>query len=152
VYTGDPKFNAGMSNIIPISNLAEISVGDGTRSPDPATFGAEPAHTWCYYFEKADLARQMQDWPTILKLGAEAKAKGLGSNSGSEYLPFIEAYARTGQWSQAFEMSQNAQNNTAGLKPVLCNNWQRFAGIAGGTDKTTYIAKAEAEFCKKTTQ
>jgi hypothetical protein len=97
------------------------------------------------------LARQLQDWPTILKLGAEAKAKGLGSDSGSEYLPFIEAYAQTGQWSQAFEMSLNAQNNTAGLKPLLCNNWQRFAGIAGGIDKATYLAKAESQFCKKTT-
>ena len=49
-------------------------------------------------------------------------------------------------------MSLNAQNNTAGLNPLLCNNWQRFAGIAGGTDKATYIAKAQTEFCKKTTK
>ncbi len=152
VYTGDPKFNAGMSNIIPISNLSEISVGDGTRSLDPATFGTEPAHTWCYYFEKADLARQMQDWPATLKLGAEAKAKGLGSNSGSEYLPFIEAYARTGQWSQAFELSLNAQDNTAGLDPLLCTNWKRFAGIVGGVDRATYLGNAETEFCGTTTK
>jgi hypothetical protein len=151
VYTGDPKFNAGLSNIIPISNLAEISVGDGTRVPDPATFGMEPAHTWCYYFEKADLARQMGDWQTILKLGAQAESKGLGSNSGSEYLPFIEAYAQTGQWSQALDMSLNAQDNTAGLDALLCNNWQRFAGIAAGADQAAYVAKAETEFCGQTT-
>jgi hypothetical protein len=152
VYTGDPRFTAGLTNIIPISNLNEISVGNGTKLPDPATFGAEPARTWCYYFEKADLARQMKDWQTVLKLGAEAKAKGLGSNSGSEYLPFIEAYAQTGQWSQAYQMSQDAQNNTAGLHPLLCNNWQRFAGIAGGTDKAAYLSKAETEFCGQTTK
>ena len=150
VYTGDPKFIAGMSNIIPISNLADISLGDGTRSPDPVTFGAEPAHTRCYFFEKADLARQMQDWPTILKLGADAR--GLGSNSGSEYLPFIEAYARTGQWSQAYEMSLNAQDNTAGLNPLLCNNWKRFAGITVGADKVAYLAKAKSEFCRTPTK
>jgi len=147
VYAGDPKFNAGLANIIPISNLALISAGAGTRSPDPATFGAEPAHTWCYYFEKADLARQLQDWPTILKLAAQVKAKGLGSNSGSEYLPFIEAYAQTGQWSQAYAMSQDAQNNTAGLNPLLCSNWQRFAGIAGGADQAAWLAKAQTAFC-----
>jgi hypothetical protein len=152
IYTGDPKFAEGMSNIIPISNLNEISVGDGSKLPDPATFGTEPAQTWCYYFEKADLARQMQDWSTILKLGAEAKAKGLGSNSGSEYLPFIEAYAQTGQWSQAFELSLSAQDNTAGLNPLLCNNWERFAGIADGADRDTYLAKANSEFCGQTTK
>jgi len=152
VYTGDPKFKPGMTNIIPISNLDLISVGDGTRSPDPATFGAEPAHTWCYYFEKADLARQLQDWTTVLKLGAEAEAKGLGSNSGSEYLPFIEAYAQTGQWSQAYEMSLAAQDNTAGLDPLLCNNWQRFAGITASVDKADYLEKAGTEFCETATK
>jgi hypothetical protein len=147
VYTGDPRFNAGMTNIIPISNLNEIFAGNGTKLPDPATFGVEPAHTWCYYFEKADLARQMKDWQTVLNLGAEAKTMGLGSNSGSEYLPFIEAYAQTGQWSQAYQMSQDAQNNTAGMNPLLCNNWQRFASIAGGADKAAALAKANTEFC-----
>jgi hypothetical protein len=147
VYADDPKFNDGMRNIIPISNLDMISAGDATRLPDPATFGVEPAHTWCYYFEKADLARQLQDWPAVLELGAEAKAKSLGSNSGSEYLPFIEAYAQTGQWSQAYAISQDAQNNTAGLDPLLCNNWQRFAEINSGSDKAEFLAKAQAEFC-----
>ncbi|HVM72989.1 MAG TPA: hypothetical protein VMT91_14590 [Anaerolineales bacterium] len=150
VYAGDPKFNAGLTNIIPISNLAEITAGDGKSSPDLATFGPEPAHGWCYYFEKADLARQRQDWQTILELGAQAKAKDLGTNSGSEYLPFIEAYAQTGQWSQAYDLSQTAENNTAGLDPLLCNNWQRFAGISAGTDKAATIAKAQAEFCGQT--
>jgi hypothetical protein len=147
VYLDDPKFTTGMNNIIPISNMNEISVGSGTGLPDPATFGAEPAHTWCYYFEKADLARQMKDWQTVLKLWDEAKANGLGSDTGSEFLPFIEAYAQTGQWSQAYQMSQDAQNNSAGLRPLLCNNWQRFAGIAGGADKAASLAKAETDFC-----
>jgi len=149
IYTDDPKLNE-ISNIFPISNPNEITTGDGTRLPDAAIFGVEPAHTWCYYFEKADLARQMQDWSTILKLGAEAKGKGLGSNSGSEYLPFIEAYAQTGQWSQAFELSLNSQALTAGLNPLLCNNWERFAGIAGGPERDIFLAKAKSEFCKQT--
>ncbi|MFH1524016.1 MAG: hypothetical protein ABIF04_03550 [Chloroflexota bacterium] len=147
VYTGEPNFNEGVSNIIPISNLDTISVGSNPHLPDVATFGAEPAHTWCYYFEKADLARQMQDWATILQLGAEAKARDFGSSVGSEYLPFIEAYAQTGQWAQAYDLSQAAQNNSAGLDPLLCNNWRRFAGISSGLERDAYLAKAKLEFC-----
>jgi hypothetical protein len=49
-------------------------------------------------------------------------------------------------------MSLNAQGNTAGLNPLLCNNWKRFAGIAGGADKVTYLAKAETKFCGTSTK
>jgi hypothetical protein len=149
VYTGDPKFNKGISNIIPISDLNNISIGDGSRAPNPAIFGTEPAHTWCYFFEKADLARQMQDWKTILSLGNQAKGKGLKPASGSEYLPFIEAFAQTGEWSQAYDLSIAAKKITQGLEPVLCNNWSRFQQITSGQDRETYLLKAKAEFCSE---
>ena len=29
----------------------------------------EPSHGWCYYFERADLARQMGDWEKVAELG-----------------------------------------------------------------------------------
>ena len=40
-------------------------------------FGSEPPHLWCYYFEKADLARQLQDWQSVLQLEKQARARGL---------------------------------------------------------------------------
>ena len=131
VYTGDPKFNAGISNIIPISNLNEITVGDGTRAPDPAIFGAEPAHTWCYYFEKADLARQMQDWPTIIKTWRRSASQRPGLQLRQANICRLSKHMpRPGNGHRHYELSLNAQNNTAGLDPLLCNNWQRFAGIS----------------------
>ncbi|MGA2489035.1 MAG: hypothetical protein ABSF99_02445 [Anaerolineales bacterium] len=150
VYTKDPKFNQGIRSIIPISNLNEITNG-GSRVPDPGIFGVEPPHTWCYYFEKADLARQMKDWKTVIQLGKKAEAKDFGPSSGGEYLPFIEAFAQTGQWSKANDLSLAAQKITPGLEPLLCNNWGRFQQITGGQDRDIYLAKAKAEFCSKTT-
>jgi hypothetical protein len=147
IYTGDPKFNKGISNIVPISDLNNISVGDGSRLPNPAVFGVEPAHTWCYFFEKADLARQMKDWKTVLTLGEQAKAKGLKPVSGSEYLPFIEAFAQTGEWAKAHDLSIAALKITPALEDVLCNNWDRFQQISGGQDRDTYLMKAKTDFC-----
>ncbi len=151
IYTGDPRFIAKVNKIIPISNPNEITVGDGSRVPDPAIFGKEPLHSWCYYFEKADLARQMKDWKTVLLLGAEAESKNFAPTSGGEYLPFIEAYAQTGQWSKANDLSMAAQKITPGLEPALCNNWQNYQQISGGIDRDTYLAKAKAEFCSDAT-
>ena len=51
------------------------------RAPDltlPAPpFATEPGHTWCYFYEKAELARQIQDWDQIVALGSEAAEKEL---------------------------------------------------------------------------
>jgi hypothetical protein len=82
-----------------------------------------------------------------LRLGEEARGKGLIPSSGSEYVPFIEAFAQTGQWSKANDLSLAAQKITVGLEPVLCNNWNRFQNIAGGQDKDAYLLEAKAEFC-----
>ena len=57
----------------------------------PEIFGAEPPHTWCYYFEKADLARQLQDWQSVLQLEKQAREHGFTPKFGPEYVPFIEA-------------------------------------------------------------
>ena len=57
-----------------LSNTAQI-LPDGSADPavPPLTqFGKEPAHGWCYYFEKADLARQQQDWQQVAALGDQA--------------------------------------------------------------------------------
>ncbi len=66
--------------------------------PNPDIFGSEPAHNWCYYFEKADLARQGRDWQTVLPLEKQAKTQSLAPKFGPEYIPFIEAHAQIGDW------------------------------------------------------
>lgn len=44
--------------ILPAANLNRIKP-DRVRPdyPPETIFGPEPAHTWCYYYQKADLAR-----------------------------------------------------------------------------------------------
>ncbi len=39
------------------------------RTPPVDLFGPEPEHTWCYFFEKAELARQAKDWVMVAALG-----------------------------------------------------------------------------------
>ena len=50
-----------------------------TPSPPPMLFGPEPPHTWCYYFQKADLARQRGDWDEVARLGDEARELGFAA-------------------------------------------------------------------------
>ncbi len=146
VYAGQPFYTSGEEALMSVSDVSLISPEAGAAAADPDIFGAEPAHDWCYYFEQADLARQMQDWQTVVSLDAQARKRGLAPGYGSEYVPFIEAYARTGNWQKAYNLSIAAQRLTAGLEPLLCNNWARL-GELPSADAGLVARAAQAFSC-----
>ena len=146
IYEGDPNFNSSVTDLFNISDVSNIKATPDLV-PNPDIFGAEPPHTWCYYFEKADLARQMQDWETILQLKAESDLHSFAPNLGAEYLPFIEACAQTGQWEQAYQLSEAANEIGSGPGMALCNAWQRFTQFDTSEEMLSYTGKASQEFC-----
>jgi hypothetical protein len=109
---------------LPVANLSRIEpepvAGD---YPAQDLFGKEPAHDWCYYFQKADLARQFDDWQKVAQLGDEAQEKGYAAQDANEWLPFIQGYAFTGQWEKAIDRSRQAFTLKAEIAPRLCNTW-----------------------------
>ncbi len=93
----------------------------------PAIYGPEPNHGWCYYYEKADLASQYGDWDEVIRLGAQAFGSGDHPNDPTENFPFIEAYAHTGDWAQAEQLSRRAYRvSPSYLEPLLCPLWERI--------------------------
>ncbi|NPA07190.1 MAG: hypothetical protein GXO54_07310, partial [Chloroflexi bacterium] len=74
-----------------------------------ALFGIpEQAETWCYFYEKAELARQDNDWDAVLRLWAQAQARGLTPLHVYEYRSFILAFARQSRWDEAAALSLRA--------------------------------------------
>jgi hypothetical protein len=113
-------------SVLPISNLSRIEQTSPESGFPPSTvFGSELEHTWCYYFEKADLARQFGDWQGIAKLGDEASQKGFETSHYRERLPFIEAYAHLGDWSKAQEWTLALSPRGANV-PLVCDLWARL--------------------------
>ncbi len=78
------------------SNIENINTAAPAAVPQKFAFGLEPEHNWCYYFEKADLAIQQQDWELAAALGDEAISLKLTPEDQSEWMPFVEAYAVLG--------------------------------------------------------
>lgn len=128
-YTGQPFYENNQEVLIPLSNVSRIRPDAGSDPPNPQVFGNEPPHTWCYYFEKADLARQVQDWAAVLKLEKQGQAQGLSPKFGPEYVPLIEAHAQSGDWQKAYELSLAAQKTTKEMEPLLCFTWQRLSKL-----------------------
>lgn len=113
-----------LSSLTPI--LAEPGEGQAAPILPPHLFGKEPAPNWCYYFEKADLARQFGDWDTVNALAELAFASGDYPNDPAERLPFIEGYAHSANWQRAVELSAETRAITPAMQPVLCRLWQRI--------------------------
>ena len=108
---------------VEMSNTGRIQ--DGPESvPPPAIFGSEPSRGWCYYFEKADLARQYQKWDTVLQLWKEAGKQQLRAHTSVELLPFIEAFARSGDWDSARKLTIQGEALPDRSTSVTCSVWR----------------------------
>ena len=102
------------------------------RPPQPA-FNRQPERQWCYYFEKADLARQTGSWQTIADLGQEAAQLGFSASHPTEWLPFIEGYAMTGDRQQAETLSRQVIDQDPQYLAGVCAAWERI-GLNSGLD------------------
>ncbi len=102
------------------------------RALMPEIYAPEPAHAWCYFFEKADLARQTGDWSRVVELGEEAFALGDYPNDPVERFVFIEGYAHEGRWERARRLSMESYRIAPSyVGPLLCRLWERIeAGTA----------------------
>jgi hypothetical protein len=93
----------------------------------PAIYQPEPAHGWCYYFEKADLARQLGDWEEVVKLGDQAFKLDDHPNNPVERFVFIEGYAHMGDWERALKLSRESfRVSKEYVGPLLCRLWERI--------------------------
>ena len=89
-------------------------------------YGKQNNKTWCYYFEKADLARQYGQWEEVVRLWKEAKSIGEQADNGFEYIPFIEGQGHLEDWEQVKVLTKFANKVTAGLEPSLCSAMDRL--------------------------
>jgi hypothetical protein len=97
-------------------------------APPGHIFGHEPELDWCYYFQKAELARQESDWERVVELGDQAQVfmEKLDETNVDELLPFIEGYARVGQLTKSIQLSEQAFQLAPVTRYPLCATWDRI--------------------------
>ena len=114
----------------PLSNLAQIQTTLPQVELPAKLFQSRPENeSWCYFYEKADLARQMGDWQQIVRLGEQAFSREPRLERTWEVLPFIEGYAYAGQVWRARELTRQALQAGQEKSPagdLLCAVWQQL--------------------------
>ncbi len=120
-----PRLNDWLAEAMPLSNLDVIQAAPATPASLPGeVFDPESETSWCYYFQKADLARQMEDWQKVAEIGEIAFRLDDSPNHASERVPFIQGYAYTGNWERAVELTAQTIEINKFMGPMLCDTWQ----------------------------
>jgi hypothetical protein len=89
-----------------------LTENESNSTPLSFAFGTEPAHTWCFYYQKAELARQQGDWETVAALEAETASLNLAPSDPIEWMPFLQAYATLGQIEKVEQLAAHFKNDS----------------------------------------
>jgi hypothetical protein len=92
--------------IASLSNIRSVVTDGEAPALPPLVFGKEPEHGWCYYYQKADLARQQADWQSIPTLLDDAFEHGNYPADPVEWMPFLQAYAVLGDAKQVRDLAK----------------------------------------------
>ena len=126
-----PGANIYLVNAISLSNPDLIKADAPELILDETLFGTEPSHDWCYIYTKAELARQQTDWKQVVKLYSQAQNDGLSASMPVENLPFIEAFAMTGDTDMTIKLTERTIKGQKTLCPALYTLWERVSQIQG---------------------
>ena len=131
-----------------ISSSEPILQAGESKSQMPEIYGPEPEHGWCYYFQRADLARQLEDWQQVADLGDRAFKLDDHPNDSLERFVFVEGYAHMSRWEQALEQSQvSYQVSKNYVGPLLCRLWDRVEReVPPSPEKDEFIRQAKTLF------
>jgi hypothetical protein len=110
--------------LLTLSHPQQILPSEVDLQFSEAVFGQEEKQSWCYFYEKADLARQVEDWQAISGLYSASISANQQAQHGAELAPFILAAAHQQQWNQALELTRQSAGLTPGMEPMLCTLWQ----------------------------
>lgn len=140
---GFPQLPNLLERALPLANPGRIlPAGGGLPGAPPGLSGSQPGAGWCYYFQKADLARQQGEWDSVVALGEAAFALGDSPNHASERAPFIQGYAYTGRWQRARELTLEALRINKLMGPMLCSLWADILAHTPASNERDSVVQA----------
>ena len=122
-----PGLDQDTRDLFTISNINQIL--PTVRRNEQAVnqiFGKEIDHNWCYFYQKAELAVQFEDWNQALELYDELKQIDEKPKHGRELFPFIIADANLGNWSEVAALSEEALRLNNDISARVCQLWQQL--------------------------
>ena len=96
-------------------------VPSGTSPVPPfSIFGSEPERGWCYYYQKASLARQNGNWEEVGRLYDQTLELNLDTDDKSEIIPFFEGLVNLGRYEDAKTLYNRQIKGQKEMRFSLC--------------------------------
>jgi hypothetical protein len=102
------------------SHVDRIIPTGSSPVPPASIFGSEPEHGWCYYYQKASLARQKGDWEEISRIYEQVLELNLETADKSETIPFFEALVNLGRYEEAQAFYDKEIKGQSEMRVPLC--------------------------------
>ena len=112
------------------SRIDRIIPSGAAPVPSPALFGSEPERGWCYFYQKASLARQTGNWEEISRLYDQVRELNLETDDKSEMIPFLEGLVNVGRMEDARALFQGEIKGNAKMRLPLCTSLEQDPGYA----------------------
>jgi hypothetical protein len=136
-----PNMDDNESELLAISHPEQIIPRSDGRTLPAELFGPEAKHGWCYFFQKADLAKESGDWASVLELYDQTQKSGLSAKNGTEFVPFIQAMAQSGKWDEALNLTRQGMALTGSARLYFCDIWEPLKGLPGGESSYQQASK-----------
>jgi len=120
-----------VEQVAAFSNINYIDPYAAPPTPPEEIFGQEPEYGWCYYYQKASLARQIGDWESIVELYETTVSSGFAPNDASEYFVFIEGLVNTDHIEEAQTIANEHIKTNTTLKYSLCKSLTAASDYTG---------------------
>ncbi len=131
--------------VAPYSRLENVLTEGELQTPPAIMFGPEPEHGWCYFYQKADLARQRGEWEQIPDLLKQALDQGHYPEDGLEWMPFLQASAVLGEVDQVRNTAKLVATDKF-LRVQVCGIMTEF--MQGETLNEEVKSVIEKNICK----
>jgi len=128
-----------------ISEPTVIHINDSTRVNNAwlnVLYQHGNTKCWCYYFEKAELARQQGNWDKLTGSIEEAIGKKLKPDNDEEWVTYIEGCLHTKKYNE-IENVLNKEVKTVPAKTFIYNMLKKWSVTGTDVDKQS-IAKLMA--------
>ncbi len=122
-----------------LSNLDRIQTSAASPAWPVGVLGKEPGQSWCYYYQKAQLARQTGDWEAVSKLAQQAQKAALRPKDPTEWFTFVEADFRLENFSRATELMGKYTEHRASTPKMACRFMELLSEPGLSPDQNEFI-------------
>jgi hypothetical protein len=120
IYSREPNV---LTDAIHLSDLSRII--PNPEKPATPPFFPELEHGWCFYFAKAELAQQEENYQQVVSLGNEATSLGFKPEDLNEWLVFVNAYIKTDDVESAEKLSGEILQEDSRIRRGVCTVWEQ---------------------------